>query len=87
MRVHPGATGRPALQCLLLGHDETTAGGCARLGCQTTGLDVDLEIAALAFILELSEVEPSGGPDEYGLTVEALVVRAGGFLREHGLER
>jgi hypothetical protein len=38
MKVYPDAKGRPALLCLLIGH-ELKAGQCCRPGCQTTNLE------------------------------------------------
>lgn len=38
MKLLPGAKGRPALLCLLVGH-VPVAGVCTRPGCRTTNLE------------------------------------------------
>jgi hypothetical protein len=64
----------------MVGHVETPSGGCDRPGCQTVGLDVDLETAALALIFEFAETDSLEA-----VTADDLVLRARAFLAGHGL--
>jgi hypothetical protein len=61
---------------LLLGHEELASGACRRPGCQTVGLEDDLETQALALIVELSLAHGS---------VDDMAGMAQRFLEVHGL--